>query len=197
MPPNTLPPGPPANLDQRDLPIDIITVGTPVVRIHQKIHPPLYFGQGALYRFDAPDKKFGVCYTAHDLKGAFAETCLRAVGDSFVSRDYLEDRYYSTLIANRDLRLVRLYGPGLSPVGATAAVTSGDYSVSQAWSKALYSHPNKVDGIAYKANHDNDQLCYALFDKVEKNMTIKNNFDFFEDINLIGFILDHYRVALG
>jgi hypothetical protein len=39
------------------------------------------------------------------------------------------------------------------------------YDVPQAWSKALSEHPKRVDGIAYHARHDDEALCYALFDR--------------------------------
>ena len=67
----------------------------------------------------------------------------------------------------RRLRLViKLMGAGLARVGATAEVTHGGlpYGVPQTWSKALRDHPVHCDGIAYRARHDDDAVCYALFD---------------------------------
>ncbi|UVC19370.1 hypothetical protein [Mesorhizobium onobrychidis] len=31
--------------------------------------------------------------------------------------------------------------------------------------KALFRHPVRADGIAYRARHDDDELCYAFFDR--------------------------------
>jgi hypothetical protein len=39
------------------------------------------------------------------------------------------------------------------------------YDVSQAWSKALFGHPVNAHGIAYYARHDDEALCYAIFDR--------------------------------
>ncbi len=197
VPPNTLPPAPPADLDQRNLPIDSVVAGSEFFRIHQRNYAPLYFGREAIYRFDDPTRQFGVCYTAHDLKGAFAETCLREVGISLVSTSYLQERDYSILTNDRPLSFIKLYGNGLAQLGATAAVTSGNYNVSQPWAKALHDHPQQADGIAYMANHDNSEICYAFFDRTAAGLSIKNTFDLLHDETLIGSILDHYGVALG
>jgi hypothetical protein len=37
--------------------------------------------------------------------------------------------------------------------------------VAQAWSAALFAPPIGADGIAYRAPHDDAELCYALFDR--------------------------------
>jgi hypothetical protein len=51
-------------------------------------------------------------------------------------------------------------------LGATAEmVHSGlPYDIPQSWAKALHAHPVGADGIAYQARHDDEALCYALFD---------------------------------
>jgi len=71
------------------------------------------------------------------------------------------------LHSTRALQLVELHGPGLSVLGATAEVTASPlpYDLPQAWSDALHSHPGVFDGIAYRARHDNNEICYAFFDR--------------------------------
>ena len=51
-------------------------------------------------------------------------------------------------------------------MGATAEVVHGGlpYDVPQAWSAALRSHPIRPSGIAYYARHDDEALCYAIYD---------------------------------
>lgn len=39
------------------------------------------------------------------------------------------------------------------------------YDVPQAWSKALFDHPLRPDGISYYSRHDDKGLCYAIFDR--------------------------------
>lgn len=41
------------------------------------------------------------------------------------------------------------------------------YDVAQKWSKVLYDHPDAVDGVAYRARHDDDEVCYAIFDHAQ------------------------------
>ena len=57
-------------------------------------------------------------------------------------------------------------GPGLGRLGATTEVVHGGlpYDVPQAWSAALRAHPAAPQGIAYNARHDDEALCYAIFD---------------------------------
>ena len=65
------------------------------------------------------------------------------------------------------LKLVKLSGFGLARLGATAEVTHGGlpYEVPQAWSRAIHDLDLKPDGIAYNARHDDEALCYAIFDR--------------------------------
>ena len=35
----------------------------------------------------------------------------------------------------------------------------------RAWSAALHRHSGNYDGIAYNARHDDEALCYAIFDR--------------------------------
>lgn len=72
-----------------------------------------------------------------------------------------------TLRTTRALKLIRLAGSGLARLGATAEVSHGGlpYDVAQAWSKALRDHPCQPDGLAYRSRHDDDAICYALFDR--------------------------------
>lgn len=59
--------------------------------------------------------------------------------------------------------------PGrVSPAGRDSA--SGPhgglpYTTPQAWSAALHAHRGRLDGIAYNARHDDEALCYAIFER--------------------------------
>lgn len=81
--------------------------------------------------------------------------------------DLLRRKARVKLKVSRKLRLVELRGYGLGRIGATAEIVHGGlpYDAPQAWSKALHVHPSKPDGIAYTARHDDEALCYALFDR--------------------------------
>jgi hypothetical protein len=81
--------------------------------------------------------------------------------------DLLAKKAYVTLELLRPLKLVKMAGPGLARIGATAQVVHGGkpYDSPQAWSGALHQHPATYDGIAYNARHDDEALCYAIFER--------------------------------
>jgi hypothetical protein len=191
-------PEPPPDLASRTLPITKIPAGKTLIRIHRRELGALYFGGGHDNRFDAPDGGYGVCYMAQTLEGAFAETCLRNAGDCFVTRDFLAERVFSVVPVAGTLRVVALHGPGLIPIGATAAVTSGDYRVARRWSAALHAHPDGIDGIAYFANHDNTQLCVALFERGRAQIGPPGPSEgLLDDLRRLGSILNRYKMGLG
>jgi hypothetical protein len=49
-------------------------------------------------------------------------------------------------------------------------VSGGTYEVSQPWSRAIFQHPAGADGIVYRSNHDNGELCVALFDRCRSRL---------------------------
>ena len=58
------------------------------------------------------------------------------------------------------------------------------YDIPQSWSKAIAEHPTRPDGIAYHARHDDNELCYAIFDRAsgcigEERRTINLDQDWF------------------
>jgi hypothetical protein len=122
---------PPPAFAQRNLPIELVPAGATFVRIHRKGHASLHFGTSGDNRFDDPERRYGVCYAARTLEGAFAETCLRPAGAALVPLSRLAARVVSLLEVVVELRLVQLHGTGLARMGATAAVSSGGYDISQ------------------------------------------------------------------
>ena len=190
-------PLPPADLATRELPIEEVPIGATFVRIHRTTLGALHFGVSGDNRFDDPDKRYGVCYAARSLQGAFAETCLREVGARLVPLTRLAGRSATTLTAGSVLRLVELHGTGLARLGATAAVSSGTYDVAQPWSRALYTHPDAVDGIVYRSNHDNSELCVALFDRCQAGLAEGARHELLADRAALGRVLDAYKVGLA
>src|SRR5574338_1612883 len=83
------------------LPDDIYDEETPlkIYRIHDKDCDPIFFGRTCRYRFDDPDKVFGVLYAAVNREGAFVEAVLRQkLGHRpQVSYRYLEQRKLSVI----------------------------------------------------------------------------------------------------
>jgi hypothetical protein len=159
-------PLPPADLDRRAPELLLLSAGTNVHRFYTAAFDPIYFDRSTLGRFNAPDGSFGVLYAGKEIAGALAETFLRRPGRSIVASDFLERKAYVRIELQFDLTMIMFAGPGLAILGATAEVPHSGlpYDRPQAWSKALFRHPVRTDGIAYRARHDDDELCYAFFD---------------------------------
>jgi len=160
------PPDPPDLAARKPRELNLST-GDILHRFYTAAFEPIFFDTGSTGRLNSPDGSYGVLYTAKTIQGAFAETFLRIPGLTQLPADLLAKKAYVTLKVLRPLKIVRLTGPGLAILGATAQVVHGGlpYDVPQAWSKALHDHPRTYDGIAYHARHDDEALCYALFDR--------------------------------
>lgn len=164
------PPLPPAHFDERPIPVHTIPAGRTLFRIHPSGLGAAFYGPRTdpetRGRWDPPDTSFGVCYLAEAPHTAFAETFLRDLEREDVSeRSDLAPRSLAMFRAERELRLARLHGPGMTRMRATAAVVQGPYSITCEWSRAFFNHPDRVDGISYRARHDDDGFGVALFDR--------------------------------
>lgn len=168
------PPLPPRDLHSRPLPIHLHDVDRNLYRIHPANRYALFFGpakgQPPRGRWDAPDGRYRVCYLAEQPFAAFAETFLREPGTMLLEMEDLAARSLAIVYILAPLRLVAMHGQGLHALGATAASCTGDYAVSRAWSAALHAHPEKPDGIRYRARHDDDGFAIALFDRAQNSV---------------------------
>lgn len=166
-------PLPPSNLNRRKPRLLELPSGTILRRFYQLRFEPIYFDPSLRGRFNAPDGSYGVLYGARTIDGAFAETFLREPGRTLLPPDFVAARGYVELRSTRPLKLIELGGKGLAPLGATAEILHSGlpYDVPQAWSKALHDHPEMADGIAYGSRHDDQELCYALFDRMRTGVT--------------------------
>lgn len=84
-------------------------------------------------------------------------------------------------------------------MGATTSeITHGSlpYDAPQRWSSALHEHWQSFDGIAYTSRHDDEQLCYAIFERAqsavheEKRSGLLNAAWFYK-------MLDRYNIGLS
>ncbi len=160
-------PLPPLDLARRSPELLTIPAGTSIHRFYTALHEPIFFDMSLGGRLNAPDASYGVLYAAQEESGAFAETFLRIPGRTLIDTGLLRRKAHVRLGLLSDLRLIKLAGPGLARLGATAEIVHGGlpYDAPQTWSKALWGHPVKADGIAYYARHDDEALCYAIFDR--------------------------------
>ncbi len=160
-------PRPPGDLASRAPELLTLKEGVVVERFYNSAFEPIYFDRSRAGRMNAPDGSYGVLYAAADVRGAFAETFLRTPGRTLLTLDQIRQKARVRIRVVRDLTLVKLAGRGLARLGATAEVTHGGlpYDIPQAWSKAIHDLAARPDGIAYYARHDDEALCYALFDR--------------------------------
>jgi hypothetical protein len=150
---------------------DVIPAGSVLVRVHHRAHSPLWFGPNLgfppQHRFDAPGGEYRTFYCAARLAGAFVESLLRRPSGRIVRRAFIEERAWSEITIRRSLRLAKLRDEGLHWHGTDAAISaSHDYIVPRRLALALYAAFSDVDGISYRARHNNGEICYALFDRV-------------------------------
>ncbi len=164
-----------------------LAAGATILRIHQKDYGPIWFGPNPgdrpANRFDAPGGEYRVMYAAENLDGAFVEAILHGkTRNKILTRAFVGQRAWSSLRAQRDLVLVKLYDDGLLWHGTDAAVSaSDDYTTPRRIALALYAEYGEADGLAYRARHDNGQICYALFDRVRASDVVPGPPALFQD----------------
>jgi len=160
-------PLPPEDLASRRPRLVRLRKGAVLHRFYPAEYEPIFFDSSQLGRFNSPDGSYGVLYTAREAYGAFAETFLRQPGRTLIDAGLLRRKAYARVEIATDLNLIRLAGPSLAILGATAEVVHSGlpYDAPQAWSRALFEHPLRPEGIAYYARHDDEGLCYAIFDR--------------------------------
>jgi hypothetical protein len=134
------------------------------------------FRRNARYRFDAPDRSFGVLYAAFDLPTAFVETVLRELPQQTratsripLAWNEIANRRVVPLragVKRRRLRLIALYGDGLVAARTDNRIaTLDDYAVTREWAKACHKHPVQADGILYMSRFLGDRQSAVLFDR--------------------------------
>jgi hypothetical protein len=160
-----------AKLFPNGLKSETLAAGTQIIKIHQSIYGPLWFspapGATPAYRFDAPNGEYRIMYTAKTLDGAFVETVLRKSTGRVLRRGFVEERSWSTMTVQRPLRLAKLYDDGLLWHGTDAGIgSSNSYAEPRKMAVNLHGAFKTLDGIAWRARHDNGEMCYALFDRV-------------------------------
>jgi hypothetical protein len=192
-------PEPPLDIHARSLPLR--TFATRVLyRIHRSSHNPLFFGPPAgapESRFDDPEGAFQVCYLGEQREAALVEALLREPTRTLVAWSDFEARQLATVTVTRTLRLVEFLGSALRRLGATAEVGSTrDYSLSQAWSRALWTHPAQPDGIVYRCRHYDSVRGIALFDRARRRIGLLDAQPLTMDTRWLGEMSERYGFGL-
>lgn len=191
-------PLPPADIDARRPLVQSVAAGTLLRRFHNAAYGPIFYDRTDAGRLNAPDGSYGVLYAAQAVDGAFAEVFLRTPGRTTIGLDFIETRAYVRLRTTRELRLIKLHGPGLSRLGATAEITHSGlpYTAAQTWSKALHSHPGNFDGIAYRSRHDDGEICAAIFDRASSAVTEESRVSNL-DVDWFWQLMDKYNLGVA
>ena len=165
---------PPADLHRRPLPILTASVST-LARISRHTSGEPHFGKSGANRFDDPAGAYGVCYLGRGARReallvAFAESVLHdqtaTTGGFDIATTELDSRQVVRFSGPSKLRLANLTGAALKLLGLDGRIsTEVPYDVPQAWSAAIASHPDVVDGIAYVSRHYNTGTAVALFER--------------------------------
>ena len=163
-------PNPPGDLVTYPLPL--LTTAQPWFRIYRQRYKPLHFGKSGDNRFDLPGGESGVLYVAADEVGAFIETLGHATGTRVITISALRSRAVAEIHVQTPLRLVDLTGPGLAHLGADERLCTGEYTIAQRWSLALFRHPEKPDGLCYRSRHDPGRVCAAIYQRAAKQLRI-------------------------
>lgn len=189
------PPAPTPGLADHDLPLKRFSGS--LYRIHRLADDPAFWGRTGRNRFDAPAAEFGVLYAAQHFNGAFIET-FGDVTPHRVSVNDLAARGVAVAVTRRVLRLVDLAGPGLAQLGLDARIATGDHALAQEWSKALWAHKARADGIWYVARHDGDERSVALFDRAAPAVEIARRGGLLDrdNVPMTALALDTYAFAL-
>jgi hypothetical protein len=169
-------PSPPAHFEQLRLKTERLEPSRLLRLARTDPSTHLVFHHEARFRFDAPDRSFGVLYAAFDLKTCFVEAELREspartpAGDRLIL-DYqrLAARRVLTLKPGREarpLKLIKLYDEGLVAAHTDNRIsTVDDYPRTQAWAQALHDHPVHADGVLYVSRFLGPRLSVALFSR--------------------------------
>jgi len=192
-------PLPPDDLASRNPELLKVVAGEKMHRVYPREFGPTYFDKSKGSRFNAPDGSYGVMYTSANVEGAFVETVLRGRRDVMIDTGYIRTRGMAALRATEELTFVLLAGPSLSRLGCDADVChrAAPYDAPQAWSKALHETFPDVHGIAYRSRHDDNEICYAVFERakhlveeVERTEPVDRHSDFWT-------LVDKYELELA
>jgi len=194
-------PDPPADLNSRELPISEFRQRE-WTRIHQVGFGPIRFGKSALNRFDDPQRRFGVMYVAETFNGAFVEVLgvdAATVPGSSLSEQELRTHAWSLVPMASPWRLVDLSGPGPIAIGAHGGISTCDHGIAQRWSRQLYVHPDKPDGIYYRCRGDLSESAVALFDRARDKLgspRAMGSLAAAPNRVILGTALERYRIAI-
>jgi RES domain len=152
----------------------------------------LHFGRGGNCRFNDPNNDYGVVYAGEDAGVCVMETLCRE-GIQVLAKTDAHNYNLFLIIARKSLRLADLSQLNGSP---TTEDTDRDYFRCQQWSRAIWEHPDTIDGIYYKSWQDSTSYCYAIFDRATKIQAISLGNLPEDNTDLLKSIVRRYDIKL-
>lgn len=164
--------------------VDLWAAGRRIWRAHP--HP---FGSAQLDARAGADARFStigrgrtvipVLYGGENDEAAASETIFHTVdtpGGAHRPRQVFLDEYrswqWSQVVTTRDLRLIRLDGPGTEALGTTRAeLIEGDrrsYPRTRTWAAALAAAPLDVDGLWWRSRQAPARWAVVLFGRLPR-----------------------------
>src|SRR6266446_3905842 len=166
-------PLPPADLASRSLPLRRIQGS--LFRVHRSASKWAYFGKCGDGRFDDPLKRYGVLYAALKPEAAFAEVFLRQLSLMLVLESDLQERSLSEITC-KSIHCADLTGSGLRRLSCDNRVSAErPYHTTGCWSRAIFEHTQRPDGIIYLSRHNPQFRYVALFERRGRRFTLKSS----------------------
>lgn len=169
---------PPADLATRILPIKLLDARHhALLRIHSAHRDPVFYNtavvSSTVFRFDAPAGEYGVLYAAEAFNTCMAETVVRDRFEEMLlplvlTESELAQKAVSTLVFTpRPLRLADLTETCWQLGLTTQVLADPSYVVSNAWSLAIHSHPEQVDGVYFRSRYANAPSVALFSDRAQ------------------------------
>jgi hypothetical protein len=198
------PPEPPDDLADRQLPL--LKAVPPWFQCYGIKRGALNFNPRSSGRFNAPDGEFATTYLSSSPEGAFAEKFLQSArhegrGVNVISRGTLILHRLcrvSQPSGARPLNLVDLSGNGTAWIGADGRLSTltDDPGLVQRWALALWRHPERPDGVFYRARHDLSCFSIAVFDRASALLVADTTADVLQDRVVLAGLVGRYRFGL-
>ena len=171
---------------------------------------PLSFNPFASGRFNAPAKQFGTTYLSMSIRGAFVETVVQnaallppgtgsLLGSAITQQEIDYRQIVRIELVSGRLCLVDFTAEGLVQAGTDNQLCSchvENRGRTQRWALALHDHPDKPDGIIYRARHDPACISLAVFDRAENRLRAVRSINYLGRPEVLAELVTLYNVAL-
>lgn len=198
---------PPTDFGSRELVIFEPTSAASWYRLYQSRYPnPLGYGFGSS-RFSDPEialtppDRFGVVYFGSSIKVCFAEAILReraigSKGNFPIGMGELLEVACSSVATIEPVRLVDLRSDGMLRMRVpTDVARAASHKLAQQWSRALWLHDEKPDGIIYDSRL-NGETNVALFDRALTKLRVTAAGPLLNFRNEVAQILNDFAIAI-